>query len=99
MYMLLSGTLPFDAHTVEEIKEKILNKTPAFNTPAWAEVPSDTWLFLDLMLKKDPRARYTADQSFHHEWLKPARKPNPVELSVETLQHLRTFRNGNRLKR
>jgi calcium-dependent protein kinase len=99
MYMLLSGTLPFDAHTVEEIKEKILNKTPAFNTPAWAEVPSDTWLFLDLMLKKDPRARYTADQAFHHGWLKLERKGPAVEITQDMLNNLRTFRKGNKLKR
>lgn len=103
MYFLLCGYLPFTGSSEEEIKQSVLHKTPSYSTAEWADVAADTWAFLDLMLKKNPRVRYTADQTFHHDWLnlKRARSsdPNPVELSRETLDHLQTFRKGNKLKR
>lgn len=103
MYFLLCGYLPFTGSTEEEIKQNILFKSPSFSTAEWADVAADTWAFLELMLKKNPRVRYTADQTFHHEWLdlKKARNsdPNSVELSADTLAHLQTFRKGNKLKR
>jgi len=104
MYFLVCGELPFQGKNDEEIKASVLKQPPPYQGAVWADVSKDTWTFLDLMLQKNPRARYTADQAFHHDWIKPlqlksTRKEKPAELSMEMLQQLRTFRKGNKLKR
>lgn len=99
LYFLLCGYLPFDGKNIDDISEKVLTLPIEYATIEWVEATPSTLAFLELMLKKNPRARYTIDQAFHHEWLKPATKPPQVDMSKSVLDRLRTFRRGNKLKR
>jgi calcium-dependent protein kinase len=99
MYFLLCGYLPFDGKELKELETQVLNEAIQYKTVEWVEASMETLAFLELLLKRNPRARYTIDQAFHHDWLKPTVKVAAPKISKDVLEHLRTFRKANKLKR
>jgi calcium-dependent protein kinase len=104
MYYLLCGYLPFTGESIEEIKNKILKEPLTYESKEWVDVDQATLGFLDLMTKKNPRVRYTADQTFHHDWLrqgdsKGKESASSAEVTADMIKNLRNFRKGNKLKR
>lgn len=100
MYYMLCGYLPFaGCGSYKEIKSAVLRKKIQFGTVEWVDIAPNTLGFLELLLKKNPRARYTAEQAFHHEWLRVAAKGMPLELTQQIITQLRRFRKENKLKR
>merc|ERR1719316_2032004 len=53
-----------------------------------------------MLLKMNPRDRYTAEQALNHVWVRnKAPKATNVNLSSGLVDHLRTFRSQNKLKK
>merc|ERR1719310_2015200 len=53
-----------------------------------------------MMLKMNPKDRYTAERCLHHEWIQGhAPKATDVSLEAGFVDHLRAFRGQNKLKK
>merc|ERR1711972_864701 len=53
-----------------------------------------------MLLKMNPRDRYTAEQALNHEWIKnKAPKATNVSLQANFVDNLRGFRSQNKLKK
>merc|ERR1711972_1049035 len=53
-----------------------------------------------MLLKMNPRDRYTAEQALNHEWIKnKAPKATNVSLQANFVDNLRSFRSQNKLKK
>jgi len=80
VYMLLSGTPPFDGKTDEEIISNV--RKGKFHTSGrrWQRISEPAKHFVHSLLRKDPYERLSAAEALHHSWL---REVNSKELSLK----------------
>merc|ERR1712228_758552 len=72
----------------------------SFNAADWKNVSEDAKNLIRMLLKMNPRDRYTAEQALNHEWIKnKAPKANNVSLQSNFVDNLRSFRSQNKLKK
>lgn len=69
-YILLAGYPPFYAEDDTALFEKIMNAEFDFDDDCWDDVSALAKDFIEHLLVKDPKERYTADQAVNHPWLK-----------------------------
>merc|ERR1712048_182725 len=100
MYVLLCGYPPFFGETDAEVLSKVRLGNFSFNASDWKDVSEDAKNLIRMMLKMNPRDRYTAEQALNHEWIKnKAPKASNVALSSGIVDNLRGFRSQNKLKK
>merc|ERR1719281_1423460 len=100
MYVLLCGYPPFFGETDSEVLSKVRLGSFSFNATDWKNVSEDAKNLIRMLLKMNPRDRYTAEQTLNHEWIKnkaPAAKN--VSLQSGFVDNLRGFRSQNKLKK
>eukprot|EP00039_Didymoeca_costata_P006941 m.94831 g.94831 ORF g.94831 m.94831 type:complete len:521 (-) comp13462_c0_seq2:147-1709(-) len=69
MYIMLSGTMPFNGDTEEEMFEDIKQRTHDFPESEWAKVsPSAKSLINDLLIR-DPHGRIDVNGALKHPWI------------------------------
>lgn len=66
LYVMLTGELPFNAETADELEKKV--NDPHFSFPS--TVPTKVSRMLKWMLKPDPRQRLTIKEIKQNEWFK-----------------------------
>merc|ERR1712032_49633 len=72
----------------------------SFNAADWKNVSEDAKNLIRMLLKMNPRDRYTAEQALNHEWIKnKAPKAANVSLQSGFVDNLRSFRSQNKLKK
>jgi calcium-dependent protein kinase len=100
MYVMLCGYPPFFGETDAEVLSKVRLGNFSFNAADWKNVSEDAKALIRMLLKMNPRDRYTAEQSLNHEWIK-AKAPNSknVKLQDNFVDNLRSFRSQNKLKK
>lgn len=69
-YILLAGYPPFYAEDDTALFEKIMNAEYDFDDECWLDVSDLAKDFIQHLLVKDPKERYTAEQAMKHPWLK-----------------------------
>lgn len=99
LYFLLCGYIPFDGDDFETVKAVVLGKSVKYNTKEWADTKKETLDFLNGMLKKNPKQRYSADDVFLHGWLQEEQASFAVKDPRKVFHDLHTFRQTNKLKR
>jgi calcium-dependent protein kinase len=100
MYVLLCGYPPFFGETDAEVLSKVRLGNFSFNAADWKNVSEDAKNLIRMLLKMNPRDRYTAEQTLNHEWIRnkaPAAKN--VSLQSGFVDNLRGFRSQNKLKK
>jgi len=100
MYVLLCGYPPFFGETDSEVLSKVRLGAFSFNAADWKNVSEDAKNLIRMLLKMNPRDRYTAEQTLNHEWIRnkaPAAKN--VSLQSGFVDNLRGFRSQNKLKK
>jgi calcium-dependent protein kinase len=100
MYVLLCGYPPFFGETDAEVLSKVRLGNFSFNASDWKNISEDAKNLIRMLLKVNPRDRYTAEQALNHEWIKnkaPAAKN--VSLQQDFVNNLRGFRSQNKLKK
>ena len=70
MYILLTGRLPFNGLTQEEIMNKIKEGTYDMSKYPWGVISDDAKDLVKGLLQKDPNKRYNAQQALNHQWFK-----------------------------
>jgi calcium-dependent protein kinase len=72
----------------------------SFNAADWKNISEDAKNLIRLLLKMNPRDRYTAEQTLNHEWIKnKAPKAKNVDLTSGFVDKLKGFRSHNKLKK
>merc|ERR1712187_301344 len=100
MYVMLCGYPPFFGETDAEVLSKVRLGNFSFNASDWKNISEDAKNLIRMLLKMNPRDRYTAEQTLNHEWIKnkaPAAKN--VSLQSGFVDNLRGFRSQNKLKK
>jgi len=100
MYVMLCGYPPFFGETDAEVLSKVRLGNFSFNAADWKNISEDAKTLIRMLLKMNPRDRYTAEQALNHEWIKnKAPKATNVSLQSNFVDNLRTFRSQNKLKK
>lgn len=68
MYILLSGYLPFNGDTADEVYAQILSGKYSLKQKEWAKVSEDGKDLLSHLLVLDYKKRYSAKQALDHPW-------------------------------
>lgn len=93
VYLLLSGSFPFNGATQSEIFGKIRSCDYTFPSPQWDHVSQHAKDFLRKLLVSDPAKRMSAQESLQHPWMQQvADAPCSRQLSAEPLMLSDTFR-------
>jgi len=100
MYVLLCGYPPFYGETDADVLTKVRLGNFTFNAADWKNVSEDAKNLIRMLLKMNPRDRYTAEQSMNHVWIKnKAPKAQNVALQASLVDNLKGFRSTNKLKK
>jgi len=100
MYVLLCGYPPFFGENDADVLAKVRLGNFSFNVSDWKNISEDAKNLIRMMLKMNPKDRYTAEQALHHEWIQGhAPKATGVSLEAGFVDHLRSFRGQNKLKK
>merc|ERR1719277_1420047 len=100
MYVMLCGYPPFFGETDAEVLSKVRLGNFSFNATDWKNVSEDAKNLIRMLLKMNPRDRYTAEQALNHVWIKnKAPKATGAKLQDNFVDNLRGFRSQNKLKK
>jgi len=100
MYVMLCGYPPFFGETDAEVLAKVRLGNFSFNAADWRNISEDAKNLIRMLLKMNPRDRYTAEQALNHDWInKKAPKAQNVSLQSNFVDNLRGFRSQNKLKK
>merc|ERR1719156_29341 len=100
MYVLLCGYPPFYGETDADVLTKVRLGNFTFNASDWKNISEDAKTLIRMLLKMNPRDRYTAEQALNHEWVKnKAPAAQAINLQQNFVDNLRNFRSQNKLKK
>lgn len=96
VYVLLSGSLPFDAEDSFTLTKQICKCQPDFTSSKWSNISKCAVDFIQKMLQFEPEKRITVDEALKHEWI----TGNALKIELGDLrEHLRKFNLQRKLKR
>lgn len=98
VYMLLSGSPPFNGTTDAEILSKIKRGVYTFEGPRWEGISTEAKLFVKQLLVLNPDERPEAIDALKHPWLS-RRMTEDITIDILVLQNMRQFAATNHLKR
>merc|ERR1711920_538648 len=100
MYVMLCGYPPFYGETDADVLSKERLGNFSFNAADWKNISEDAKNLIRMLLKMNPRDRYTAEQALNHVWIKnKAPKATGGNLKETMVDNLRGFRGQNKLKK
>jgi len=100
MYVMLCGYPPFYGDTDAEVLSKVRLGNFTFTAADWKNISEDAKALIRMLLKMNPKDRFTAEQALNHEWIKN-KAPKAAGGSIQTglIDNLRGFRSQNKLKK
>lgn len=69
VYVLLSGSHPFDAPTAKEVAKKVKKAHFTLSGDSWEAISKDAQDFISGLLTKNPAERLSAQQALEHQWI------------------------------
>merc|ERR1719487_933576 len=97
MYVILCGYPPFYGETDADVLTKVRLGNFTFNAADWKNVSEDAKNLIRMLLKMNPKDRFTAEQSLNHIWVeKKAPKAASAPLQTGLVDNLRSFRSQNK---
>jgi calcium-dependent protein kinase len=99
LYMLFSGTPPFNGSTNEEILLSVYNASLNFRKKAFRAVSPAAKDLISRLLMKDPEYRISAEEAFNHVWISGCSPPKAELLPVELVENIEKFVKSRRLKK
>ncbi|GIX63803.1 calcium-dependent protein kinase, putative [Babesia caballi] len=92
VYMLLSGSPPFNGEGDKEILWKIKKGMLKFEGTRWSRVSGEAKDFIAYLLNRDGRWRASAYEALHHNWLREeVLKFGATVVKPEALRHMVEF--------
>jgi calcium-dependent protein kinase len=101
MYVVLCGYPPFYGETDADVLAKVRLGNFSFNAADWKSVTEDAKNLIRMLLKMNPKDRYTSEQALAHVWVrnKAPKASNKSLNNTNLVENLRGFRSGNKLKK
>merc|ERR1711920_571992 len=100
MYVMLCGYPPFYGETDADVLSKERLGNFSFNAADWKNISEDAKNLIRMLLKMNPRDRYTAEQALNHVWIKnKAPKATGQQIGQGLVDNLKGFRSQNKLKK
>merc|ERR1719188_857891 len=102
MYVMLCGYPPFFGETDAEVLSKVRLGNFSFNAQDWKNVSEDAKNLIRMLLKMNPKDRFTAEQALNHEWIRqtaPRASAASLRSNPALVENLRGFRSQNKLKK
>ena len=96
-YVMLTGILPFEGETNDEIFNKILTKEVNFEHPNFNIISNEAKMFIKLCLEKDPNKRISAQRLIENNWIKNSLLKNN-SLKSDILYNLKNLNAINKMK-
>uniref|UniRef100_A0A0G4G934 non-specific serine/threonine protein kinase n=1 Tax=Chromera velia CCMP2878 TaxID=1169474 RepID=A0A0G4G934_9ALVE len=96
LYQLLSGRLPFEADSIEELSRKIVTQEPRWN--ALTHVSTEAVNLCRKLLDKNEARRLSAQEALKHEWFQKA-KTRDQPLGRKPLEGLLAYKHKDHLQR
>ncbi|XP_053992605.1 calcium-dependent protein kinase 2-like isoform X2 [Hylaeus volcanicus] len=98
VYMLLSGSPPFNGAHDHEILLKIKRGTYSLSGPQWEGISGEAKSFIQFLLQKDSDKRPSAIEALQHSWL-TKRSVLHQDISISVVKSMRDFSVSNVLRR
>jgi len=101
MYVVLCGYPPFYGETDADVLAKVRLGNFSFNAADWKNVSEDAKNLIRMLLKMNPKDRYTAEQALNHVWVRN-KAPKAANVSLtngKLMDNLKSFRSQNKLKK
>eukprot|EP00747_Dinoflagellata_sp_TGD_P222034 gnl/TRDRNA2_/TRDRNA2_93787_c2_seq3.p1 gnl/TRDRNA2_/TRDRNA2_93787_c2~~gnl/TRDRNA2_/TRDRNA2_93787_c2_seq3.p1 ORF type:complete len:661 (-),score=144.14 gnl/TRDRNA2_/TRDRNA2_93787_c2_seq3:91-1896(-) len=100
MYVVLSGYLPFRAKSEPEVRRRVAAGDFDFDLDCWDNISEEARDLIRMLLKVDPKTRYSAEKAQRAVWFKKNLPPKKdVVLKPSMIENLRNFRSHNKFKR
>eukprot|EP00397_Hematodinium_sp_SG-2012_P010288 GEMP01010397.1.p1 GENE.GEMP01010397.1~~GEMP01010397.1.p1 ORF type:complete len:499 (+),score=77.68 GEMP01010397.1:154-1650(+) len=100
VYMLLSGSPPFNGQNDSQIISKIKKGVFTYSGQRWAGISEDAKGFISSLLQHTSSDRPTAEVAIQHRWLKRLKpKTEDEAIDVSVLDNIRDFSSSNVMKR
>ena len=99
LYMLLSGTPPFNGKTNEEILMNVYSGSFTFRPKAFKNVSNGAKDLIARLLTKDPLYRITAQQAYMHPWIQELEPRVESIIPDSILMSLKNFSRSSQLKK
>jgi calcium-dependent protein kinase len=100
LYILLSGTPPFNGKTDSEIFSKVKQGRFDLTSPLWQEVSTQARDLITKMLVVDPAQRITAQEAVNHPWIREQSmsKRDSTQIISGSFDDLKSFSSSLKLK-
>ena len=98
LYVLLSGSFPFDGNTDKDIYKAILKRKYQFPKEEWENISSEAKDLINHMLC-DESKRYTAEMVLNHPWLAKLAPNSKGKISNLNVKHLEDYKNNCNFKK
>lgn len=99
LYIMLSGTPPFNGRTTDEILHKIKTGYLTFKPSAFKRVSEGAKDLISQLIRKDTTLRLTAAQAYNHSWVQGSSPYPQHPLSEDVLTGIRRFIEANGMKK
>lgn len=100
MYILLSGTLPFNGGSKKRTLGLIMKGEYCLSGTNWDMISTEAKTLITNLLDPNPKTRISAKEAFNIPWVSGSRAPNIRGSLLEaTANNLKDFRETNKLQR
>ena len=99
MYILLTGTPPFNGRSDREILDRVKSGKYSLSKPQFRYVSQAGKDLLNKMLTYEPGQRPTAKECYDHPWFKKEHRLDKKKLDHETLKNFKHFQYRSKLQR
>ena len=91
MYILLTGTPPFNGKNDREILERVKQGKYSLSNPAFNNISESGKELLQKMLVYDYHKRPSAEECYNHNWFKKDNRLDKKKLDDTTLDNFKGF--------
>lgn len=99
MYMLLTGSPPFNGNNSKEILMSVYNSSYSFRHPTFRLISDSAKDLISKLLVKDVNRRFSAEQAFNHEWIQGQGPETFPILPEEYIENIIKFINSRNMKK
>jgi len=99
LYILLTGCVPFNGSTDQEIFDKILNGNFTLNRPEFKNVSFEAKNLIRKLLTYDSEERISIEKALNDEWFKKIMISKEKELDKSVISNIKKFNMKNKIQK
>ncbi|OMJ87595.1 hypothetical protein SteCoe_10688 [Stentor coeruleus] len=100
MYILLSGSLPFNGGSKKKTLNLIMKGEYTLTGPNWEMITKEAKILASKLLNTNSKTRITAKEAFNSPWITSSKTPNiRGSLLESTANNIKNFQDTNKLQR